>query len=140
MLLQLNLPTPKETIATLEAEYHKIETAIMVTTGASKARLERKLLENIERQVSLWRDKKMAAKNGRISIAIAGHEDNYDVGLFYDKACHLQAVLEREVKLEHTAMRLAYFKIRKNMKPRIIIIFSWREVLWEEDTEGLFFY
>lgn len=139
MLVQLNLPAPKETIAMLEAEYHKIETAITVSTDASKARLERKLLEKIERQVFLWRDKKLAAKNGRISIAIAGHEDHYDVGLFYEKACHLQSVLEREVKLEHTEMRLAYFKVRKNVKPKLIILFSWREVLWEEDTEGLFF-
>ena len=99
MFLELKFPTPKETIAMLEAEYHKIETAIMVSTDASKTRLERKLLEKIEKEVALWRDKKLTAKNGRISIAITGHDDFYDVGLFYDKACHLQSVLERQVKL-----------------------------------------
>ena len=139
MFLELKFPAPKDTIAMLEAEYHKIETAIEVSTDASKVRLERKLLEKIEKEVALWRDKKLTAKNGRISIAITGHDDFYDVGLFYDKACHLQSVLERQVKLEHTAMRLAYFKIRKNENPKILIIFSWREVLWEEDTDGLFF-
>ena len=139
MLVHLNLPASKETIATLEGEYHTIETTLFVSTDASKERLERKLLEKIEREVLLWRDKKLTAKNGRISIALCGHDPYYDVGLFYDKACHLQAVLEREVKLEYSEMRLSYFKIRMNMKPHIIIIFSWREVLWEEDTEDLFF-
>lgn len=80
---------------------------------------------------------KLTSKCARIEVTIYGADENFDIGSFWPKADHFRSIVLELLSLEHSALTIRY--VRNRRSTRIEVDFSWREVLWAEDTEGLLF-
>ena len=140
MMPKLDLPDNinlRKAFAAIEAGRKVVQTKLKVHHSATKRELGRLFRDAMRPITQTVRNPKLTAKSGRIDITIYAADEFLDMRSFWPKVEYLRDIVLDVVGLEHSSVSIRY--VRNRRTTRIDVDFSWREVLWAEDTEGLLF-
>ena len=127
----------RKAFAAIEAGRKVVQTKLKVHHTVTKCEIGRLFREASRPITETVRDPKLTAKSGRIDITIYAADEFLDMRAFWPKVEYLRGIVLDMVGLEHSSVSIRY--VRNLRTTRIDVDFSWREVLWAEDTEGLLF-
>ena len=140
MLVDLNLPmniNMAKAFAAIEAGRQSVHVVLKARPDANKRELGLLLREGAWPLLKELYNPKLTSKCGRIVVTVYGSDEKFDMGSFWFKVDYLRSIVHELLNIKHSDLTIHYKRNRRST--RIEVDFSWREVVWAEDTEGLLF-
>ncbi len=140
MLVDLNLPmniNMAKAFAAIEAGRKSVHVVLKACPDANKRELGLLLREGAWPLLKELYNPKLTSKCARIAFTVYGDAEKFDMGSFWFKADYLRSIVHELLNVKHSDLTIRYKRNRRTT--RIEVDFSWREVVWAEDTEGLLF-
>lgn len=140
--MKVNLSFPAnidlaKAFAAIEAGRKSVHVVLKTHHAATKRDIGLMFRESVWPLLKEIYNPKLTAQCAQIKVTVYGPDDVFEMGKFWLKADYLRGIVHELLNLNHSDLTILYKRDRRST--RIEVDFSWREVLWAEDTEGLRF-